>query len=185
MMTARTASIVAATLLASSAPTTSEEAIGSWSISRPTSKMDDSIGIIAIVKGSEYQDLFVKKTPSFIVRCVERSTAAYLDLKTYIHLESRTVRYRLDTRPAKTETWRTSTDYEAVGLWRPPESIAFVRSMVAAQQLLIRVQPAALSPLEMTFDIAGIDQVAKEISSLCKWPSQPPSRSPTATVPAK
>jgi len=150
---------------------TQQEKLGNWTISRTVSKMDDSKGLFAYVDGTPYRDTFGDKTPSLVVRCAEGKTALYLDMKTYIAMEgTRPVTLRVGSGKARTAHWPVSTDFNAIGAWSGPESIPLIRELAKAKTAVLRVCPAILSDIDMSFDLEGLDRVAAELSQLCRWP---------------
>ncbi len=79
------------------------------------------------------------------------------------------VEYRLDDQPMKTVRMIESNDNSALGLWGGKQSIPFVKSMLGASKIRLRIVPVSENSIETTFDLTGLSDVVAPVRKACGW----------------
>ena len=106
------------------------------------------------------------------LRCKENTTA--LMIGGNCHLASGfqgygKVTYRLGDKKAKSKNFEVSTDNEALGLWDGGSAIPMIKEMLGQEKMIVRFTPFSMSPVEVEFDISGIDNAVADIRKSCNW----------------
>lgn len=147
----------------------SAEVIGHWMIREDRAEIDDSPRIMA---DTFAPSLLPRVQPELLLQCIENETRIIFVVDQRISPDPRThqvtVEFRLDSEPARSERWSTSTSERATGLWGG-RSVAVVRSMLGHDSLYIRVSDNRNRRFDETFDIRGIDEVAERVAAACGW----------------
>lgn len=79
------------------------------------------------------------------------------------------VETRIDDAASRSRSWSISTDSTSAGLWNGGASVPFIKSLVGADQLVVRVVPYSESAVTATFAVAGLQPHAKTIADACGW----------------
>ena len=119
------------------------------------------VNSIGYVQCSQYGD---SGPLTLWVRCHEDTTA--LIISGDCHLASGFQGYgevtmRTDDDKATTRSFEASTDNSALGLWTGGRSISVIQSMFGKERLVVRLTPFSMSPIEATFEIAGLEEAVK------------------------
>lgn len=145
-----------------------------WMVKVDKSKLDDTTSVVMSVQSTdEVRGKFGGATKgSLFIRCQENKTSLFIvwadNFMSDIQGRGR-VDYRIDDRTAKKVNMENSTDHMALGLWSGGNSIPFIKDMYEASSLYVRATPFSESPIEMTFNISGIEEASKPLREACGW----------------
>ena len=107
--------------------------------------------------------------PTLVVRCLSRSTQAYVVIGTSASFEEdadhRTVRLQWDDGQATAEKWLTSESGQELFV---PNGVAFVRQLAKSQRLHLGFTPFNAQPATVEFAVQGFEQ-ASLVASTCGW----------------
>lgn len=109
----------------------------------------------------------------FWIRCREDTTTVMF--QTSCHMTSGEfhdygdVHYQLDGGPADLIRMTKSRDSYALGLWRGEESIPFVRHLLGADVLSVRMKSLDSGSFTVTFPISGLDDAIVPLRQACHW----------------
>lgn len=138
--------------------------VGNWVVSRGTSKMDDSKRFSALLLPPDGE---FDKDPVLSLSCQENSTRALIAWEVFLgSQDTARVQYRIDKKPAKTESWPMATDSRATFA---PRDIAFAKSLRGAKTLVARVSTYSQGTRTAEFDLTGVDEVLDELAATCNW----------------
>jgi hypothetical protein len=134
--------------------------------------MDDSKTVVFSKPAtSSIEGWLARGVPELLARCQEGETDVYVALGMPMAVESgdtRTVEVRVDGSAARTEYWNESTNGKSLF---SPDAIGFARELSKATRLRLRVTPFNSSPVIVEFNLAGFARAAKELETVCEWPS--------------
>jgi type VI secretion system protein VasI len=145
-----------------------------WSVKVDTSALDDSKTVVLSLYSknqfsSQYGQL---KRGTLIIRCQENTTSLYTLWGDHFMSDNRSggrVDYRVDEKKASRVNMTESTDNKALGLWNGGGSIEFIKRLFGAKQLYTRATPFSESPVEMTFNITGLERAIEPLREACNW----------------
>lgn len=146
-----------------------------WLLRTETSALDDTTSVFLNVFSEEnLRSRFGRGGPARLtVRCVENTTSVILHFGGLFMADSGTygqVAYRVDDAPAGSIQMSESTNNEALGLWRGGQAIPFIRQQLfGGESLFVRATPFSESPVEMRFDISGLEEVIAPLREACNW----------------
>ncbi len=156
--------------------TVAEAPKSKWKVDSRTSAMADTTDIFMTIESNEnVLCQSFESTPGRIflmARCMENTTAVMIGGN--CHLASGfqgygDVEYRLDDTKVKTKGFDVSTDNQALGLWSGGQAIPFLEAMMEHDVLRMRFTPFGMSRVEVSFDIAGMDEDIKPLREACGW----------------
>ena len=108
--------------------------------------------------------------PTLVVRCLSRSTQAYVVIGTSASFEEdadhRTVRLQWDDGQETAEKWLTSESGQELFA---PNGVAFVRQLAHGQRLRFGFAPFNAQPATVEFAVQGFEPLASLIASTCGW----------------
>jgi len=114
--------------------------------------------------------------PAVVVRCVSRTTEAFVALDTSTSYEQdadrRTVRVQWDDGPQMTQHWGTSESGRELFA---PDGKEFVIRAASARTLRFGFSPFNASPVTAEFAVQGFDKMAGLVASTCGWRLAPAS----------
>ena len=153
-------------------PVAEEGPLPTWSGSRRASWANDGSKTIAFTLAST-RDLPVwmnRARPALIVRCLYRTTEAFVMLDTSTSFEQdanrRTVRIQWDDDALGVQQWTVS---ETARELFAPDGVAFVRRLANAKRLRFGFAPFNAEPVTAEFVVEGFDQLAGLVASTCGW----------------
>jgi type VI secretion system protein VasI len=145
--------------------------IGSWQTWTEASKVDGSRNVYLSLEANA--QIFNRDPrlirPTLHVRCAQNRTSLFVLWYSYLGTYKTSVLYRIDSARARTESWMISADKEAIGLWTSTSAIPFIKKLLSAKQLLMRVTPHSDIALTSTFEVAGLRQVISPLRKACGW----------------
>ena len=118
---------------------------------------------------SQYGEL---KRGTLIIRCMENTTSLYTKWGGHFMSDNRNngrVDYRVDAKKASRVSMRESTNNKSLGLWSGSQSIPFIKQLLNAKQLYIRATPYSESPVEMAFNVTGLEKAIEPLREACGW----------------
>ncbi|MBI6628348.1 type VI secretion system-associated protein TagO [Pontibaca salina] len=150
------------------------ETASDWDVRIDKSKLDDSTTVVMAVDSdnSITQQLGGSSAGNLIIRCQENTTSIYLTWGGHFMADIQgkgRVDYRIDDRKAARSSMRASTDNKALGLWNGASSIPFIKAMFGGVSLYVRATPFSESPVEMTFNISGLEEEIAPLREACNW----------------
>ena len=108
--------------------------------------------------------------PALVVRCLYRTTEAFVALDTSTRYEEdadrRTVSIQWDNDPVNTQYWGVSESGRELFA---PSGVEFVQRAASAQALRFGFTPFNASPVTAEFAVEGFDQLAGMVASTCGW----------------
>ena len=157
---------------ASPAPVVEEGPVPTWTGSKRAGWANDGSKTIAFTLAST-RDLPVwmnRARPALIVRCLSRTTEAFVMLETSTSFEDdanlRTVRVQWDDEQPAVQKWTVS---ETARELFAPDGVAFVRRIASAKRLRFGFAPFNAEPVTAEFVVDGFDQLAGLVASTCGW----------------
>lgn len=164
-----------ATVAPTAAPATPEQPKSKWYARKDTSAMTDDTNHFVTTTSKEYLQCsqYGSSGPVTLwVRCMEDTTAIFISGD--CHLASGfqgygDVTWRTDEDKPTTRSFDTSTDSQALGLWSGGRAIPAVKELFGKERLVVRFTPFSMSPVEATFDIAGLEEAIKPLREECGW----------------
>lgn len=147
---------------------------GKWIVSEDKSAFDDTRTVVLSVESNEVvRGQFGPPGPAMLyIRCMENTTVTYLWLNDLFLSDLEgfgAVDYRLDEREATSVRMTSSTDNKALGLWDGGSSIPFVKELIESSKIVLRATPFNESPVEFSFDLAGIQAAITPLREACVW----------------
>ena len=146
----------------------------SWIVTQSTSKMDDSKTVVLHTASKEVvrKNFGGADSADLYIRCSEGVTSLYVILADNFLADTEdygSVTYRVDNaKPSKREM-SASTDNKALGLWSGGTAIPFIKKMLKAKQITMRVTPYNQSPITVTFPVSGLNEALTPIQKACRW----------------
>lgn len=143
--------------------------VGKWQISTKTSPVDDSENVFLMLSANDsFRSNFGESiTPDLYITCREKKTELFINWDTYLGLNETQMLSRLDKQKAKTKVWDISSDTKAV--FYRGNVIEFVKSLSQTNVMFTQITPYNGSPVNATFDLAGLAEVLKPLQKACGW----------------
>ena len=108
--------------------------------------------------------------PALVVRCLYRTTEAFVVLDTSTSYEDdadrRTVSVQWDDDPVSTQYWGVSESGRELFA---PSGVEFVQRAANARALRFGFTPFNASPVTAEFAVQGFDKLAGMVASTCGW----------------
>lgn len=145
-----------------------------WVVDIQTSQMTDEETVSLIVVSNESVDCSFgrQSRTSLILRCLENTTSAIFHTQCHMasgHGGYGNVTYRVGDNAPETREFEASTNNRALGLWRGAQSIPFIQDLLGQDRLLVRMTPYGSNPIEVSFNITGIDEEIVPLREACNW----------------
>ncbi|PVH30363.1 type VI secretion system-associated protein TagO [Pararhodobacter oceanensis] len=146
-----------------------------WVVRVQTSEMTDETNVYMTVRSTDVVSCsWARGQPvTLMLRCQEDTTS--IIFQTGCHMTSSRyndygdVVYRLDSERPRTRGFVESTNNRSLGLWSGGTAIPFIRAMLGKDRLLARMTPYGDNPIEMEFNISGLDQAIVPLREACGW----------------
>ncbi len=144
---------------------------GRWHSTSWRSEMTDFVNHgLSVDANRAVRDRFGRAaTPHLTIRCMEDTTAVYLNAEEFVGTDELRVELRVDQAQATTDSWRISTDRYSFGLWRGRQAIPFVRSLLDADRLAVRYTPYGEGTRTVVFDVTGLSVAIEPLRNACGW----------------
>lgn len=159
-----------------SKPTVEQEAVdtGKWLLLQDISQLDDTKTVsLHLASDNTISGQFGSPgTASIYLRCLENTTSVFLIMNDMFLSDIQgfgTVDFRIDDKKADKLRMLSSTDNKALGLWSGGSAIPFAKRLIAGSKVVFRVTPFNQSPVEVTFDLKGLDEAIKPLQQACNW----------------
>lgn len=144
-----------------------EDAAGDWMIKREVSALDDSKSVYLFLDATEPISGGGREPATLILRCVENETDAFISWGAFLGSDDPvSVTTRIDKAPASTASWVGSTSNNTTFA---PNPINFIKSILTAQTLFVRVDTYSDGKVDGLFRLAGLDQIVLELAEACHW----------------
>jgi hypothetical protein len=109
-------------------------------------------------------------TPMLVVRCVAKSTDAFVYTESPIAMEpdtpDHTVRLTFDDEPQKKELWPDSVEHDSLFA---PDGAAFVRRLMTARTLQFGFTPHNSTAVVVQFQVNGLRALLEPAAKECGW----------------
>jgi hypothetical protein len=156
------------------ATTHTAEDFGRWTVKEDKSAFDDSATVVLTLNSTEMvRGQFGAPGPATIfLRCKENTTVLYVWMNELFLSDIQgfgEVDYRIDNMKAATIRMESSTDNKSLGLWNGDRAIPMINKLLAAEKVVFRATPYNESPVEFSFDLAGIESAILPLRKACSW----------------
>ena len=150
------------------------ESKGNWLVTMDKSQLDDSQSVYLSLSSDEpIKGQFGTPGPAHLyLRCQENKTSVFLILNDMFLSDIQgfgDVDYRIDTKKAATARMQSSTDNKALGLWSGGTAIPFAQKLMEGEMVVFRATPYNESPVEFSFDLAGLKVAIEPLRAACQW----------------
>jgi hypothetical protein len=118
---------------------------GNWEQASSISKIDDSNNVHLSLKAVlGFRSGYKVGRANLWIACRENKTNAFINYGIFITTDETDVMLRFDGEKAFTESWTTSTDYEAAFSRAP---LRFVKKLLSSSRLLVQITPHGEDPV--------------------------------------
>ncbi|MBT53629.1 MAG: hypothetical protein CMF72_09565 [Mameliella sp.] len=147
---------------------------GKWQVSKSVSNFDDTATVVLSLSAENalYDRFGQTKSAALFLRCKENTTVFYVNAGGFFlsDIQGRDrVDMRVDTQKPFVKSMKVSTDNTALGLWNGGASIPVIKQLLGGETLFLRLTPHSESPLEMEFDIRGLEEALRPLRDACHW----------------
>lgn len=147
---------------------------GKWYVTEDTSQLDDSATVVLSLESNDtIAGQFGEAGPARIyLRCMENTTSVFLVLNDMFLSDIQgfgTVDFRIDAKAVDKVRMQSSTDNKALGLWSGGSAIPFAKKLMDGEKVVFRATPYSESPVEFSFDLAGLPVALAPLRNACKW----------------
>ncbi|WP_323766546.1 type VI secretion system-associated protein TagO [Antarctobacter sp.] len=155
-------------------PTPVQPDPGKWQVSKSVSKFDDTATVVLSLPAENtlYDRFGQTKSAALFLRCKENTTVLYVNAGGFFlsDIQGRDrVDMRVDTQKPFAKSMNVSTDNTALGLWNGGVSIPVIKQLLGGETLFLRLTPHSESPLEIEFDIRGLEEAVRPLRDACHW----------------
>jgi len=151
--------------------TAQEESLSSepectWIVTEDKSKIDDSTNVTMMLFANEkvYNMFGSSDRPTFVIRCKENKTEAYIATGSMLDSELTTI--RLDSEKAYQLKMSKSTDGKALFL---PHAISNIKKFWKHDEMVFRFTPYNSHSKTVTFNIRGLEKEIASLRKACHW----------------
>lgn len=138
--------------------------IGAWDMIKSVDPFSDTPIVIASLDSRSDSSM------DLVVRCKGGRTEAFIEWGKVLGASDPQVTYRIGASDARTEYWALSTDFDSTFFPGSTEAvILFVKDLMAASSLVVRVFPLGEPVITATFDLAGIPSAVNSVRQACQW----------------
>jgi type VI secretion system protein VasI len=145
-----------------------------WVPSITQSPLDDSTTVVLQRQSDDtvevrFRDPFY---PTLVIRCRENTTNVYISFGIIFMSDIQgygTIDYRIDNLAPQKRNLRVSTNNTALGEWSGRGAIRWLEEMFGASTIFVRATPYNESPIEMRFNIKGLEQAVEPLREACSW----------------
>lgn len=107
------------------------------------------------------------------MRCIGNVTSVLLETGCYMTsspaLRHRDVSYQIDSGELRIARMTAGPDDRSLGFWTGEAAIPFIRDLLGATMLTVRVTPYSDDSVSAVFDLRGITEAIKPIRDECGW----------------
>ena len=144
-----------------------------WQVRKITSKIDDSLNVIADVtaKTPVYDRFGRGHMVKAVVACRQGKTDFFIAFGQMFMADIQgygDVTVRLDKEPSRILQMKTSTDHQALGLWNDSGNWV-LEDMAGNLNMLIVATPYNQSRIETEISLRGFDKALLEVRRACRW----------------
>ncbi len=140
-----------------------DEPVG-WQLRTDVSPIDDTKSYFLSRTAQEpIGSGFMRSTPTLMIRYKERELEVYVTFGTYLGSDKTVVTVRIGESTARQEEWGLSTDGKAI--FCPTDDRAFVDQLIQNDRLVLRLTPFGESPVTATFDLTGLSEAIKPMTT--------------------
>ena len=147
-----------------------------WSERVERNRITDTEDVYLTLSSEPYFRKYDRGSATLFVRCKENTTALILNFGEYVgddssspYADFKNVTLRIDDQEPVTRRMDTATNNEAVGFWNGGQSIPFIKQMLGADELVVRITPYGENTREVLFPIAGLEFFIDPVRENCGW----------------
>lgn len=143
------------------------ENAGAWFMKSETNKMTDQTDFVALNRSPDsYNKDGLDRETTLVFRCSNNKTDAYLSFHDYMGIDDPRITIRLDGGKPTKKTWGGAEGGDAAFA---PQAIKFIKELSKHKKAIFGFEPYGSTMQVVEFDLTGIDQVVKKVSTACKW----------------
>lgn len=141
-----------------------------WIVTRENDEITDEPNVfIARLAEDSVPGMFGNTwTPTLMLRCLRNTSAVIVRLEDFLVRDTVPVSYRFDDAAPKDETWSVATNRKAIGLWSGGKSIPFIKELVSAERLTMRITTDD-GVYTFSFDLSEAHEHVEELATACNW----------------
>jgi type VI secretion system protein VasI len=142
------------------------EPVWTWMVSEGKSEIDDSPNVtLTLFSNDQVSGTFGgSDRPTFVIRCRENKTEAYIATGNMLDSESATI--RLDSEQAYPLQMSKSTDGRALFF---PNTIMNIKKFWKHEKMVFRFTPYHSGSITVTFNIGGLEKEIVPLRRACHW----------------
>ena len=138
-----------------------------WQLRTDTSPIDDTTTYYLRREATEpIGSGFMRSTPTLLIRYEEQSLEVFISFDKFLGSQGGDVTVRIGQSPARQEKWGLSTDSKAI--FCPGDNRAFVKELLEADRLVVRLTPYGESPITATFDLTGLTEAIEPMRNFIR-----------------
>lgn len=141
-------------------PAAEEKKAPRWQLHTSVDRFDGAKTVMVSASADSGQDA------ALWVRCRNNKTDLVVTWPRSLGGSSQVIQWRIDDRPAQSETWQLSQDGRTLFA---PQAIPLARQMLKAQEFAIRTNPAGAQQQSLFFRIAGLEDAIAPVRQACGW----------------
>jgi type VI secretion system protein VasI len=149
---------------------------GTWKLTTESSRLIDQVDVFLTTESRQLAplDFGRPQRAQFEIRCRGNVTTALFWIGgNYMSDYGRygQIVYRVGDQQPRTLQARVTGDSEYIGLLNGSAAIPFIKQLIGADELLIRVRPINQSdtPIELEFSLVGLDEAIAPLRESCGW----------------
>ncbi len=107
--------------------------------------------------------------PVLNLRCAEGRTEAFLAFGHQVTAQPRRVQWSVDDAEPTAEVWAHTDDWRALFAAPGEPAIAFARSLVGGDRLVIHAELGIEGAKTFSFSLAGVGEALRPLAAACGW----------------
>lgn len=147
-----------------------------WSERIDRNRITDTEDVYLGLDSEPYFRKYDRGSARLTIRCRENTTALTMNFGEYVgddssspYADYKNVTLRIDDQEPIVRRMDTATNNEAVGFWNGGQSIPFIKQMLGADELVVRITPYGENTREVVFPIAGLEFFIDPVRENCGW----------------
>ena len=140
--------------------------MGNWTVQSGTDPLTDEETFLAALESSEGVSSFQK--PTLLIRCKQNSSEVFVAWGEYLS-DNALVTSRFGAEKPSTFTWEEASDQTATFLGSERHAW-FFKSALSSEKFVAQIEPYRSGPITAVFNLAGIQVVMADKSTVCGLP---------------
>lgn len=152
-------------------PTKAGLAINGWSVTQEASLIEKGQNVFMSVDANETipDGSGGRERPTLWIRCKDGTTSIYVVWDIFLGIDRTSMLHQIDSDTAQGDIWEISRNYKSVGKWSARKSVPFIKSLFGGSKLLTEIVPHDEQAIQVTFDIAGLENAIQPLRQACEW----------------